>query len=50
MSLISWLRSPSAGILEPRRLEAVTFHRFPIYLPRSDGTGCHDLRFFNVEF
>ena len=26
------------------------FHCFPIYLPWSDGTGCHDLRFLNVEF
>ena len=26
------------------------FHRFPIYLPLSDGTGCHDLHFLNVEF
>ena len=26
------------------------FHYFPVYLPWSDGTGCHDLRFLNVEF
>ena len=26
------------------------FHFFPICLPRSDGTGCHDLSFLNVEF
>ena len=26
------------------------FHCFHIYLPWSDGTGCHDLRFLNVEF
>ena len=25
------------------------FHCFPIYLPQSDGTGCHDLHFLNVE-
>ena len=25
------------------------FHCFHIYLPWSDGTGCHDLRFLNVE-
>ena len=25
------------------------FHCFPIYLPWSDGTGCHDLRFLNVK-
>ena len=28
----------------------VCFHCFPIYLPWSDGTRCHDLRFLNVEF
>ena len=26
------------------------FHYFPIYLPWSDGTGCHDLSFLNVDF
>ena len=26
------------------------FHCFPIYLPWSDKTGCHDLSFLNVEF
>ena len=26
------------------------FRCFPIYLPWSDGTGCHDLSFLNVEF
>ena len=26
------------------------FHWFPIYLPWSDGTECHDLSFLNVEF
>ena len=25
------------------------FHCFPIYLPWSDGTRCHDLRFLNVD-
>ena len=25
------------------------FHCFPIYLPWSDGTGCHDLSFLNVK-
>ena len=25
------------------------FYLFPIYLPRSGGTGCHDLSFLNVE-
>ena len=26
------------------------FHCFPIFLPWSDGTSCHDLSFLNVEF
>ena len=26
------------------------FPLFAIYLPKSDGTGCHDLSFLNVEF
>ena len=49
--LISWLQSPSALILEPKKIKSVTvFHCFPVYLPLSDGAGCHDLRFLNVEF
>jgi len=47
--LISWLQSPSVGILEPRKIKSDSFHCFPIYFPWSDGTGCHDLRFLNVE-
>ena len=31
--LISWLQSPSAVILEPRKIKSVGFHCFPIYLP-----------------
>ena len=33
--LISWLQSPSAVILEPRKIKSdtVSFHCFPIYLP-----------------
>ena len=27
-----------------------SFHYFPIYLPWSDGTRCHDLNFLNTEF
>jgi len=26
------------------------FHCFPIYLPWSDGTGCYNLHFLNIEF
>ena len=43
---ISWLQSPSAVILEPRKIVS---HCFPIYLPWSNGTGCHDLSFLYVE-
>ena len=48
--LISWLQLPSAVILEPRKIKSATvFHCFPICLPWSDRTGCHDLSFLNVE-
>jgi len=47
--LISWLQSPSAVILEPPKIVWHCFHCFPIYLPWSDRTRCHDLRFLNVE-
>ena len=46
---ISWLQSPSAVILEPPKIVSHCFHCFPIYLPRSDRTRCHDLSFLNVE-
>ena len=46
--LISWLQSPSAVVLEPRKFKVS--HCFLIYFPWSDGTRCHDLRFLNVEF
>ena len=45
--LISWIQSPSAVILEPPQNKV--WHCFPIYFPWSDGTGCHDLRFLNIE-
>ena len=48
--LISWLQSPSAVILEPKKKEVShCFHCFPIYLPGSDGNGCHDVSVLNVE-
>ena len=31
--LISWLQSPSAVILEPRKIVCHSFHCFPIYFP-----------------
>ena len=47
--LISWLQSPSGAILEPRKIVSHCFHCFPIYLSWSDGIGCRDLSFLNVE-
>ena len=47
--LISWQQSPSAVILEPKNKVGHCFHCFSIYLPWSDGTGCHDLCFLNLE-
>ena len=49
--LILWLQWPSAVILEPPPKNKVWHcsHCFPIYLPWSDGTRCHDLSFLNVE-
>ena len=38
--IISWLKSPSAVILEPREIKSIIASR----------TGCHDLSFLNVEF
>ena len=49
--LISWLQLPSAVILEPPQNKVChCCHCFPIYLPWSDGTRCHDLSFLTVEF
>ena len=31
--LISWLQSPSAGILEPKKIVCHCFHCFPVYWP-----------------
>ena len=45
------LISPSAVIFGAQENKVYhCFHCFPIYLPCSDGTRCHDLHFFNVEF
>ena len=48
--LISYLQSPYAVILEPKKIVYRCFYCFPIYLPWSDGTRRHDLCFLNVEF
>ena len=41
--LISWLQSPSAVVLEPKKINSVTVF---IVSPSI----CHDLNFLNVEF
>ena len=49
--LISWLQSPSALIFRAQENKVCyCFYCFLIYLPCSDGTGCHDLSFLNIEF
>ena len=45
--LISWLQSPSAA---PENSVSHCFRCFPIYLPWSDETRCHNLRFFFYFF
>ena len=49
--LISWLQSPSAVILEPKKNKVChCFHCFSIYLPWSDGTGAIILVFWVLSF
>ena len=46
----SELQSPSAVILEPRKIKSDTVSTVsPSISHESDGTGCHDLHFLNVE-
>ena len=47
--LISWLWSPSAVILETKKINLSLFPLFPC-LPWSDWNGWHDLSVLNVEF
>ena len=48
--LISWLQSPSAVILEPQKIKSLTVSIVSLSIcQKSDGTGCHDLSFLNVE-
>ena len=55
--LISWLQSRKSSVvilehpplLPPQKKVCYCFHCFPINLPWSDGTRCHDLRCSNVE-
>ena len=49
--LISWLQGTICSEFGAQENKVCHFfHCFPIYLPRSDGTECHDLSFLNVEF
>ena len=48
--LILWLLSPSAVILEPKKIKSVSVSTFAPFLPWSDGNRCYDLRFLNIEF
>jgi len=45
--LISWLKSPSTVILEPKKIKSFIVSPF---LCHEDGTRCHDLSFLNVDF
>ena len=47
--LISWLQSLFAVFGAQENNVCHCFHCFPIYLPSSDGTRCHDLHFLNLE-
>ena len=65
-SIVEWVAFPfSRGFSQPRdwtqlvhslptepqgKQESKICHCFPFCLTWSDGTGCHDLRFLNVEF
>ena len=41
---LSWLQSPSALILEPKKIKSVTVSIVSPSICQSDGTGCHNLR------
>ena len=47
--LISWLQSPLAVILEPRKIKSDTVPLFPHLFPMKWWDRMHDLRFLNVE-
>ena len=47
--LISWLQSPSAVILEPKKIKSATVSTVSHLLPWTDGTRGHDISFLNVE-
>ena len=46
-----WLHSPSAVILEPKKIKPITASTFsPTICSEVMGPGCHDPNFLNVEF
>ena len=48
--LISWLQSPSAVILEPKKIKSVTVSIVSPSIFYEDGSGCCYLHFLNFEF
>ena len=48
--LISWLQSPSAVILEPKKIKFVSVSIVPHLFAIKSWTGCHDLHFLKAEF
>ena len=48
--LISWLQSPSAVILEPRKINSATVSTVSPSICHELMGPCHDLHFLNVEF
>ena len=49
--LISWLQSPYAVILEPKKIKSVIVSIVsPSIRHEMMGLGCHDLHFLNAEF
>ena len=48
--LISWLQSPSAVILEPKKIKSVTVSTVSPSICHEVMTGCHYLSFLKVEF
>ena len=48
--LVSWLKSPYAVVLEPKKTLCHSFHCFTIYFPWSDCIRCHILVFLMLSF
>ena len=47
--LISWLQSPSAVILKPKKIKSDTVSNISPSIAMKNGTRCHDPSFLNVE-